>query len=230
VEQMNFILSTPIFIFLIIGLLVFIYGLFRIRKIKKLFTTEVLLVHGLFIGFFIAHTLFWYLAIFGSMGLNRVFITVLPLSTIIILNGLLFVEQKTKKLKYSNLFIPIMMGIFVLFQFSKNPSTIDFDTAFKLNCGKKTIKITLEDQDLIFNKAYTSDPYIGYLLDLNPFKNRLRSSKINVDDLLVWDSWYGPVEEGVSLKSLKNNTHLKKVFQINNDAGEPIYVGYIKVN
>jgi hypothetical protein len=82
---------------------------------------------------------------------------------------------------------------------------------------------------LIFENAYTSDPYIVYLLNLHPRKNGL-SNESKINDLLVWDFWYSNVQENITLDVLKSDSHLKKAFQINDKAGDPIYVGFIKVN
>ena len=72
----------------------FIYPLIAIyqqyvktEKKQVIVSTEVLLIYGIFSAFFVAHTLFWYFGIFGSAGMLRVMITIIPLGGIIALRG-----------------------------------------------------------------------------------------------------------------------------------------------
>ena len=82
----------------------------------------------------------------------------------------------------------------------------------------------LLEKGLEYENVYYSDLYVGYLLDKNSLINHLQSEHIKKNDLLIWDYWFSPSEGNVSLDSLRNDSRLKKVFEVEKDDESPFYI------
>ena len=88
-EKLFYLLGLPIYFLFVIGLIAICWD--AIKK-KSNLNEQVLLALG-FLSFFIAHSLFWFLGIFGSMGLLRVFICVMPIIALVALKGYNFITE-----------------------------------------------------------------------------------------------------------------------------------------
>jgi hypothetical protein len=91
------------FILLGVGLL---YGLIRLigfwRNKNDFSKAELWLIYGSFMAFFVGHTTFWALGIFHSFGLLRVLLGVLPVMSLIMLQGANILIEASKKVTYKN--------------------------------------------------------------------------------------------------------------------------------
>ena len=96
VDQSEFIFGWAITALLIPGL---ISGLFRKKFTPVHSLAEIVLVTGCFVVFFAAHSVFWWKGLFGSYGLTRVMVCVMPCAVIIALRGLhvITLPLRTKK-------------------------------------------------------------------------------------------------------------------------------------
>lgn len=86
IEQLYYVVGLPLYILLAPGKLWYLFTAFFRRK-QKHYGEEVILIWLGFTAFFVAHTLFWYLGIFNSMGLKRVLVGVAPLMALMALRG-----------------------------------------------------------------------------------------------------------------------------------------------
>lgn len=217
VHQQFYVIGAPIYFLLGIGIIFIIYSFF---KSKENITSKIsLLILGTYLAFFIAHSLFWFLGIFNSMGLKRVLISVAPLIAIISLFGLNFIIDSIKNLafkKYLQLFLMIAV---ILFPFSGNKAAIDFKKDFSLAESQKIAIQTVEFVNEIKNENSTfsfSDAYLSLLLDINYFDEKIRNpltteshKSIKASEIIIWDNWFSVVENGVSKDKLLANKNLK---------------------
>lgn len=195
VEQLTNVVGIPIYMLLCFGI---ILGLIAI--IRKQFSTELhLLIYGGFVSFFVAHTLFWYLGIFNSMGLIRVFIGIAPLMALIALSALnTLIESFNKKSKTKNVLLSMITAYIILFPFTPNPSAIQFkkdlmareEKLQALRVAEKIKSMNKVDGAIMYNHYY-----LGVALNNDRFDNSqriplLKSELKNLKhgSIIIWDN------------------------------------------
>lgn len=218
VRQLFYVVGIPLYFLLACGIFYFLFAFFRKQNRTSFFKEELILIYGSFFVFFIAHTLFWYLGIFGSGGLNRVLISVMPLTAIIGLRGINFIsfEEKIK-----NKIIPITLKavliIYVLvFPFTPNHAALHLENDFSLapdqllsNDFAATIKEIYPEKKYYYEYTYFSESF-----GIDPFDKNLHDNIGSLEKLcnipsksvIIWDDWYAPVQAGVKLDDLRNDT------------------------
>jgi hypothetical protein len=124
VEQLFYVIGAPNYILFWVGVIIIIW-----KSIKNKITIELQTFVFLgFFSFFIAHSLFWYLGIFNSMGLKRVLIAVCPLMAIISLIGFnfltneIFINKRILKITSQCLLLVYIL----IFPFTANPAAINW--------------------------------------------------------------------------------------------------------
>jgi hypothetical protein len=225
-EQMYFIIGPILFVLLQIGYLGIILTNIKalsIRIKERLFIDKVFLVYGIFIVFFIAHSLFWTLGIFGSLGLTRVFIGVMPLIAIICLDGLNYIFSIIDAFvlpKFRQVFTILVFCGLLFFCFISKPTAIEYKNNIVLNEEQKLIAHDI--YPYVKNKfpnytLYFSDVGVSYFFGVDMFgedgSHRIKDTKyLNFsasNGLIIWDSWFSQNEEKISRDSLLNNPNLK---------------------
>ncbi len=168
---------------------------------------EYLLIVFGFAAFLFAHSLFWYLSIFNSMGLKRVLLGILPLICLIALRGFNFI---TDAFPANRNRIKVLMGSLVvlyvvIFPFTSNPAAIHWNKEMNLTKGQELAKAAaafIQDNPVRKGaKLIYKVPYLSEVLDLDHFDGQRRIdlsegclSSLQKDDRIVWDSWFAPVE------------------------------------
>ncbi len=230
INQMPYILGIPLYGLLVIGLIyIFIPDKYKLLLKEKMFSTEeMILVYGSFLAFFIAHSLFWWLGIFESMGLKRVFVGVMPVMILICLNGFnLFVNKKFVPSKLGNtLLISVIMGFVLIFPFTKGPAAINWSKDLFLGKDQMIAEdvssfIKTNYKDLNTYKFYYMHPHLSLSLDIDPFdtmqhaeiKNIFTDKCIPQKSLIIWDNWFSVVEAGVRLEGMIQDKRLKLIRQ-----------------
>lgn len=210
--QMNYVVGVPIYVLFWVGALSFV------RQLKKSFFDYhvSILVFASFAAFFIAHTLFWYLGIFNSMGLKRVLISVAPLISIIALTGYnrilaLFARESVFK-KITSLG---MIGIMVIFPFTSNPAAIHWKSDLNLSADQRLsqeIASFILEHSLSDRRMFFLHPYLSESLSIDWFDTSKRMNlnmsamqEIRTGDIVIWDNWFSVVEGGISDDYLRNN-------------------------
>lgn len=185
------------------------------------FAQKFWLVYGCFFAFSIAHVTFWALGIFNSMGLVRVFVSVMPLMGLICVDGLnLIVEsinhEKLKKL--ASLFTYIIVAAIVIFPFTKGKYGYKIPNDFVMSKEQAVIANTLKpylatnwpNKSIVF-----TDPNIPYVLNLDPFDGLAcewyydlkKPSNLPSNKLLIADAWFSEIEWGYPIENiLKDST------------------------
>jgi hypothetical protein len=214
-----------------------IYGLFWIGSLGLLFNLVISykrkitqpgfvenfwLVYGSFYAFLFAHATFWALGIFNSMGLVRVFVSVLPPMGLICLNGFNFVtdylnNKSTKKIIRPFTFIIVMT--IVVFPFTKGKYGYNIPNDFVMSKEQKIIVDLIKpylnnkwpDKTIVF-----TDPNIPFLLNIDPFDglkcewyyDLSKPSNLTSDKILIADTWFSKLEWGYSVENMLQDSTL----------------------
>jgi len=231
VTQLMFVVGVPLYILCCAGLLALIW-----KSIKKTINLEIQVFIGLgFLTFFIAHSLFWYLGIFNSMGLKRVFVGISPLMAIMALIGYNFIiEELLKNKRIPRIFAQRFLLIYIMiFPFTSNPAAPKWEKALNLS-GSQECALKIADyfnehpeQNPAKNPKKNTrfmfiDPYLSVALHINHFdpaiRTELNSGALNglhSGDIVIWENWFAVVERGITKKSLDENPKLKFMFDSN---------------
>lgn len=219
-DKLTYILGIPLLILFYLGVLQFI-----ILATKKQWQANLnaWLVFSLFVVFFIAHSLFWYLEIFNSMGLKRVFGAVIPLLAIFCLFGFNLIEKiKFKKLRRS--FKILVVLLIIGFPFTSNPAAVEWEELNLSNAEINAIKVAdyIHSKKLENNIIIYAAPYLGEALDIDPFSEKYSNimspasiQNIGKGELIVWDNWHSVVDYGVTLDQLSQFKLIKSFEQGN---------------
>ena len=219
--KMNYVVGVPIYALFWIGVISIIWKSIK-QKLKL--ELQILVFIGFFV-FFIAHSLFWYLGIFNSMGLKRVLISVLPLSAIIALMGFNWITEdllsykKTLKLFFQSILILLVL----IFPFTPNPAAINWSKDMQLISDQveaiqvvKAVKDKLGDN----NRFIYVHPYLSEVLQIDHFdykkhipfrKNYL--DEVRSGDIIIWEAWFSVIEFGITQKSLDKNSQLENIYR-----------------
>lgn len=220
VEQLIFVIGVPMYILFWVGICSILW-----KSIKRKLSIEIQVFVFLgFLTFFVAHSLFWYLGIFNSMGLKRVLIGIGPLISIISLMGFNFITEElfSNKRRAKTIAQGLLLAYILIFPFTSNQAAIDWERDLNLSiaqqAGRKAIDFIAEykkpSQRYILANCYLSE-----VLELDHFDDSKRidltrkfMEKAQPGDLVIWDNWFALVEHGVTQESLDNNPELVKLY------------------
>lgn len=241
VNQLFYVVGFPIYVLLVVGILKIIASYFTDKT--AIFNATSILIFGGFLTYFIAHSLFWYLGIFNSMGLKRVLIAVAPLIALIALNGFnLLAENSLLKNNIIKKSISMVL-IFsvVVFPFTSNKAALSWEKDFSLSVNQKLAKQVfeyLEKNENLSNKKYIfSNPYLSEILGINYFDETVRQEltieniqQSNSNDIIIWDNWFCIVENGISEEKIRSQSFLKEVKSFKTMEGnkEISYIIFVK--
>jgi hypothetical protein len=213
-HRLNYVIEKPTYLLLIAGALALIYSLFRFG-LKKDNDVKVILILGSVAAIFLAHSMFWWLGIFNSMGLARVLITVVPLIAIVAVVGLekLTSGMKIKRIRHTILFIIVLSVCFYPFSY-REEGVVFNKNLFVLQENKlvdEELAPFLEQQfpDYGNRTLYFSHPYLSLALDIDYFDSSahremqfLSRDKLKAGSLVIWDDWFSLIEGGVKEEQL----------------------------
>ena len=173
-EKLNYLLGIPLLIFFVLGML---------RSIARFGSNQlsIKLISLLFLVFFIAHSLFWYLEIFNSMGLKRVFAAVSPLMALICLYGFNLL-QNIQHPTIKKVSISIGIAITLIFPFTSNPAAVDWNDLNRTTAQQNAILVAefIQLNSIRFERLIYTDPYLCEVLNFDPFdsnKSQLLANK-----------------------------------------------------
>jgi hypothetical protein len=194
------------------------------------------IVIGGFFAFFIAHSLFWYLGIFGSMGLNRVLVCVMPFCALIALKGFNLLEGiLNRKIRVSVQFLVI--ACLVIFPFTANHAAINFSKTMKLTEKQKAaLKISKKIKaQLNQHSVYCSYPYWIMTSDIDVFKEnslgRIIPENIAMaksGDFILWDNWYVDMGNNKIRDSILNNPHFQVIRRVKDEQRNDMLIVFRK--
>lgn len=219
-RQLYYLFGLPIYILFSIGLIGIIWH--NIKR-KSNLQEQVLFFFG-FLSFFIAHTLFWYYGIFGSMGLTRVFIAIIPIMGIIALIGYNFLSEEIfGKMKIPSLLIKGFFLLYVIiFPFTPNPAALNFEKDLQLTSDQHgVVEVTnfIVKNELKDHRTIFAHPYFAITLNIDPFDdtrkmewNKSVFSGLKKGDLLIWDNYFALLEMKIKKEDLDANLELESLF------------------
>ncbi len=220
VYQLYYVVGVPVYILLGVGLLYVTRYFFT----KQLSSEITILVFLGFLAYFIAHTLFWYLGIFNSMGLKRVLLGVMPYIALLGVIGFNFVKEQlfSKIPGFSRIVSGALLVYVVIFPLLPNPAALDVKRDLMLTREQElAIEITnkLKENKLNMPVLY-SHFYLSALLDIDHFDPALR---VEMDSTvfpvlpsgtkIVWESLYAEKISGLSRYRLDRHPLLIKQYE-----------------
>jgi hypothetical protein len=220
VESLIYALGVPIYGLFWIGVIAVL-----VQSLKKRIKLEVqVLVFLLFFTFFIAHTLFWYLGIFNSMGLIRVFVGVMPFSSIIALIGFNFITEEIFIIKDlpKRIFQGLILSYVLIFPFTINPAAIIWKKDMCLSNDQKLAKqvaMQINQNSASQHRFVFAHPYLAEALNIDWFNTSQHIDFMNDNlshlqsgDIVIWENWFSIVEQGVTKAQLDQRPDLIQMF------------------
>lgn len=222
VVQLNYIIGIPLYILVIAGFIKkTVYPFIEKQGVWGfLIKKETLLVYGLFVAFISAHSLFWYLGIFESMGLKRVLIAIVPVAVLIALQGFNFIADAFKSRFVSTSLSAVFAGWVFLFPFLPNPASINWKRDLSLSEDQVLVESATAAIKKKFPEGvpvYYAHPYLHITLNQDPFDKdfkelgSLYTMQRPVEYIVIWDSWFSTTEKGITLEKLQNDPDLDVV-------------------
>ena len=206
--------GKPFSILLAIGIFAWMWKLipgFRVNDKKVWFF---LLVNGVWMAYFAAHSYVWWQGTGGSLGLIRVIAAVIPLMAIPAVEGLNFVLEKiwNKYFRYALIVAMVAWQISVPVRQHRLP--FRWERPQEMMAGASSWLSGVES-----GRIFYFDPFLLHFLNMNPYEQNLNnwgvgdklhpSNSMEVGDILVWDAHFGPNEGGVQLSILMEDPMLQ---------------------
>lgn len=214
--QHIYLLGIPILILFGLGLL---YASFFFKQLQIKKSALFFIVAGYW-AFFLAHTIFWYFGIFGSMGLTRVFLGVLPLMSIISLYGVNLITEKilvNQPAKSKSVLKGIVICLIAGFPFVHNPAAVEWEKEMNLNDEQLNAKhISSAIKNIPTKRLVFAHPYLAVELDVDPWNEELYAPLTNEyldhglkdGDFVIWDAWFCPIQNNVDIIKLTEHPNL----------------------
>lgn len=198
--------GIPVYILIVAGFIAWIvrHRVHGIKKYARRPEEHLLYLH--FIAFFAAHSLFWWLGIFNSMGLSRVMIAVVPLTALIALHGLNSLLDLAGKMHpvIPKWIFTIFLFYLVIFPFTGNPYALgdnSFDGGMEQKIfDQEVIPVVLQYESS--HLMYYDHPYISVAAGIDHFDRSARrptrfirqENEVARPALVIFDNWYSRQE------------------------------------
>lgn len=223
IHNLKNMLAWPGIILAGIGLLRFIYRWFVLKNIN--WKTEPWLVHGLFFSLLLGHTVVWALGIYGSAGLERTLLAAFPFLWIIMLDGLLLLKDISSRISpKAAMALPVLaLALQASFTFGSPASpyywnahmTRGAENDFFASEVARFIKENYPDTHLfVMDKPDMAIPLQANFMDAEDRLNwgaYHHPENVPDDALWIYDSYYVPVQYGISLETIRKEKKLKEV-------------------
>ncbi len=217
-NELIYVTGVPGYVLFWTGYLFIIFKIFK----RSVSLELVILIFLGFSAYFTAHTLFWYLGIFNSMGLKRVLIGVMPLIAIISLTGFDFITGILIKNLLLKRVIGVLIIIYVMiFPFLHNPASVNWKKDMMLTEKQKIAKNIsgkLADKKAAGHRFVFSDPYLSLALNIDYFDTEKRIELTNdylkhvkSGDIIIWDNWFSKTQLNISRKEISQNSKLQNI-------------------
>jgi hypothetical protein len=237
VKNSRSITGIPLNILYVIGLLFGIYLCWKWIKSRltdRKAAVEILLIYGPAVTMLVAHSIFWWKGIYGSLGMLRVMAAVVPCMAIIALRGTELVLTPFFRLgKLLYFAVALAFGYLVIVH-----RIIPFIAETKMGDDKKLLAESaqwVKENGYKDRRVFFSHPLTPFFLDVDPWDSKVSGELNGVDtanvsggiapgNIVIWESLLGPREVGIPADSISNPKYfdVKKTYH----AGEASAGGY----
>lgn len=227
VNAYQLILGLPLAILFVIGVVWLLFKLLKkpstvIAKDSFLFE-ELFIVYGAFFIYLIAHSIFWWKGLFGSLGLERSIAGVVPIGSLIAMRGLEFLQRPflRSKIVYK-LIVIVFLGWALIYPFKQKYLPLELSQEEQL---VKTAAEWYNNSEYKDEKIYYLYPYFMHKLNLDAFDgNRVGElwglypaikewgiDVIPLNTIILWDAHFGANEAYIPLDSIMADPNFKLV-------------------
>jgi hypothetical protein len=194
------------------------------RKLEVDGEKELWLVYGIFAAFFVAHTIFWALGIFNSMGLLRVMTGITPLIALIALQGINYLRAPVRTHRRSRWIVYALLLAVVAFPFTRHEFAYKWQRDFALKADQQA------DQDLADyvkqhypdykNYEFYYEPcYLSVTLGINYFDEQKHRRLLGAFErnqfadscFVIWDDWFAVQAANVSFEKLSQDARFRLI-------------------
>lgn len=232
VHRLNYVIEKPLYALLALGFLSLFIQMIRDEK-ERVTSIKSILVYGIFVSLFIAHSVFWWLGIFNSEGLPRVLNGVIPLTALIGLVGLNQILEAIVSTTIRKSVIAVVLSIVMIYPFLKREEGVTFHS--KMFVVKENELFDNDVRPYLQNTVpeistqmfYYTHSYVSMSLDIDHFDyskhrelNRITEEAVPKGAILIWDDWYARKGDLVPLEQLTHDTNLslvKEFMQVEGD-------------
>jgi hypothetical protein len=216
-EQLVNVMGVPLYVIFWIGFLALMVGAIK----KRVDHLELILIFGGFVCFFMAHTLFWYLGIFNSMGLKRVFLGIMPLMALITLYGYDFLAEKLNVFSGAGRYIKAGIIVYlIIFPFVPNPSAIWWERDMMQDKGQilaEEVATFLKEKPVTYPFLYNYYP-LSMALDIDHFDPRHHQfitkefvHALKPGNVIIWDNIHAKEQSNISKQELDSIAGLQLI-------------------
>ena len=213
-------LGWPLELLFLGGMATMVFELFsRDKQVRHRVHFLIILVLGPFLLYLAFHSVLYWKAMGGSLGLDRVLAAVMPLAALVALKGYAALENMMGQNRYvQGVFMTMVVAMVVVTPFMKNK------IPFPLSPEEKTIREAagwVNTSPCAGRLVYYTDNNVPYYLGTDPWqKHSARCvlfgdakylDTIPAGSLLVWDAHFGANESKVPVDSLLANRHLQVI-------------------
>lgn len=185
---------------------------------------ELWLVYAVFASVFVAHTVFWALGIFNSMGLSRPFAGVAPFIAIIALRGIQYISSPLQQWAAAKYLQLALLAAVLIFPYTSNFYAYKWKRDWILKADQRA-QLRLVDfiktnyPDYRKYTFYHALPWISVQLKQDWFdpkqhihiSDAFRLNQFKTGDLLIWDDWFAVVEGNATLESIEKDARFEKI-------------------
>ncbi len=220
VTQLIYVTGVPVYVLFWLGVVSYIPA--WIRKKEKIISVNTWLVLGCTVAFIAAHSLFWVLGIFNSMGLKRVLIGIMPLIAIISLHGFNMISEQKFISKNLKRIIQLIVALYIcIFPFTKNPAALNLKKDLSLEQGQicaSEVTSYIISNCKPYGKIYYAYHYFSVTFGIDHFDKakHLELREENLDersrgDLIIWDNWFARYSIGITPEYLEGIPGMRKI-------------------
>jgi hypothetical protein len=216
-DEREFIFGRALSLLSVLGL---ISVFFRNKISPPHSLAEMLLVYGSLLVFFVMHSLFWWKGLFGSQGLIRVMVCVIPCSVLIGIRGLQFLTRPYATIIPAvGLTLCTVLGFTVLDTFSQHDVLAQPDEQL-ISARQVVEEIRAKKLDSHF--IYSGHPLIPYLLEIDKFDSTRTVEMLGIGEypalrehsIVVWHSVFGPMQYNTTEEQLAGKPTLTEVIRV----------------
>ena len=216
--------GVPQVLLVLLAILIFIRSFFNELKTKsfgknRMLNIRFVLIFGSFAAYFIAHSIFWKLGIFGSLGLTRVMAGIGPcigLTSFFAFEYLLELMLFQQFWSWGKYFILVLILAVLFMPLKVNRNDIPYRLS-RLEMVQFQSCQWLKDNNFLDSYFYYYDPFVAHLLNLDPFDTKRNFSIyygneglfLKQNAIIVWDSKFCPVEGHVPKRWFDENPNFE---------------------